>query len=49
MLVGSFGAPDDTGRGTGRVETGVGAVAFVGIAELTVDFGVLFCFLGGLC
>ncbi len=38
MLVGSFRAPDYTGGGTSRVKTGVGFVAFVGIAELSVDF-----------
>lgn len=43
MFVGAFGTPDDAGRGTGRIETGVGFVAFVGIAKLPVDLGVCFC------
>jgi hypothetical protein len=36
MFVGLLGGPDDTGTRTGRVETGVGLVTFVGSAELPV-------------
>jgi hypothetical protein len=45
VLVGALGAPDDSGRGAGGVETGVGFVAFVRVAELAMDLGV--CFWGG--
>jgi len=43
MLVGAFGTPDDSSGSTGRVETGVGFVTFVGITELPVDLGGCFC------
>lgn len=43
MLVGSFGTPDYTGGGSSWVETGVGFVSFVSIAELTMDLRVGFC------
>lgn len=43
MLVGAFSAPDDPSGGTGRVETSMGFVTLVGIAELLVDLGVGFC------
>ena len=39
MLVGLFGCPDDTCGGARGVETGVWLVAFVRLAELTVDGG----------
>jgi hypothetical protein len=42
VLVGSLCAPNHTGGSSGGVETCVGLMAFVGIAELTVDFGVGF-------
>lgn len=40
MLGGTLGTPDDTGGGTGSVETGVRTVAFVSSAELPMGFGV---------
>lgn len=43
MLVGALGAPDYAGGCAGWVETCVGAVAFVSVAELAVDWGVGFC------
>jgi hypothetical protein len=43
VLVGALGAPDDSCRGAGGVEAGVGFVAFVRVAELAVDLGVCFC------
>lgn len=39
-LSGALGAPDDSGGRSAGVETSVGEVAFVGVAELTVDFGL---------
>jgi hypothetical protein len=42
VLVGSLCAPNHTGGSSGGVEACMGLVAFVGIAELTVDFGVGF-------
>jgi hypothetical protein len=43
VLVGALGAPDDSCGGAGGVETGVGFVAFVRVAELAMDLGVRFC------
>jgi hypothetical protein len=40
MLHGSFGTPDNTSRGTSGIETGMGAVTLMGIAELTMDLGL---------
>lgn len=42
MLIGTLCAPDDTGRSTGSVETGVWFVTFVRRTEVTMGFGVLF-------
>ena len=42
VLVGSLGAPDDSGRSSGGIETGMGFVAFVGVTKLFVYFGVVF-------
>jgi hypothetical protein len=42
MLIGTLCAPDDTGRSTGSVETGVGFVTFMRGTEVTMGFGVLF-------
>jgi len=42
MFVGSLCAPNHTGGRSGGVQACMGLVAFVGIAELTVDFGVGF-------
>ena len=36
VLIGTLGAPDYTGRSTGRVKTSVWAVTFMSIAKLTV-------------
>lgn len=43
MFSGAFCTPDDTGGGTGGIETGVRLVAFVGVSELTMGFGAEFC------
>jgi hypothetical protein len=43
ILAGALGTPDDTGRGSGRVETGVGEMALVGGTELAVDLGGCLC------
>ena len=40
MFVGTFGAPVYTSVCASRMETGVGTVAFVCIAELAVDLGL---------
>lgn len=40
VLVGSFSTPDYAGRCSSWVEAGVGAVAFVGVAELAMDLRV---------
>jgi len=37
MLVGTLCGPDYTGRGTGRIESSMGTMSLVGVAELTVD------------
>lgn len=37
ILGGALSAPDDTGGGSAGIETGVGHVALVGIAELAMD------------
>jgi hypothetical protein len=42
MFVGTLSTPDYTSGCASRVETGVGLVAFVSIAELAVDLGVSF-------
>jgi hypothetical protein len=42
VLVGSLCAPNYTSGSSGGVEACVGLVAFMGIAELAVDFGVGF-------
>jgi hypothetical protein len=42
MLVRAFRAPDDSCGGTSGIEAGVGSVAFVGIAELSVNLRVGF-------
>ena len=42
-LRGPLGAPDDTGRAARSVETGMGQVALVRRAELTVDFTTSLC------
>jgi hypothetical protein len=42
VLVRSLCAPDHTGGSPGGVEACMGLVAFVGIAELAMDFGVGF-------
>ena len=42
MFVGLFGGPDDTGRSACGIETSVWLVAFVGLAELTMDGGAQF-------
>jgi hypothetical protein len=39
MLVCLLRCPDNTGGGTGGIETGVGLVAFVCLAEVAVDAG----------
>jgi hypothetical protein len=46
MLIGTLCTPDDTGRSTGGVETGVGFVTFVRRTEMTMGFGILFCSMG---
>lgn len=38
MLAGSLCAPDDTGGGTGSVETGVGTVTLVSLSKLPMGF-----------
>lgn len=48
VLAGALGAPDDAGGGAAGVEAGMGHVAFVGIAELAVDFGLDLCRRGRL-
>jgi hypothetical protein len=40
MLVCAFSAPYYTGRSAGGVEASMGAMAFVSVAELAVNFGV---------
>lgn len=42
VLVRAFRAPDDSCGGTSGIETGVGSVAFMGIAELSVNLRVGF-------
>lgn len=42
VLVGTLCTPDNTGGGTGGIQTSMGTMAFVGVAELAVDFGALF-------
>jgi len=42
VLVGSLGRPHYTGRGAGRIKSGVRLVTFVGITELFVNVGLLF-------
>ena len=37
VLIGTLCAPNHTGRGAGGIEAGVWTVAFMGIAELTMD------------
>lgn len=37
-----LGTPHHAGRGSGGIESGVGAVAFVSTTELTMDFGTEF-------
>lgn len=44
MLVGLFGSPHNTSRGACSIETSVWLVAFVRLAELTVDGRAKFCF-----
>jgi hypothetical protein len=44
MFIGSFSSPYYTGGCTSGVETGVRAMAFVGLAELAMDFGGEFSF-----
>lgn len=39
----SLRAPDDAGGGAGGVQAGVGKVAGIGSAELTVDLGTRLC------
>lgn len=39
----TFGTPDDTGGGSGRIETGVGQVTLVGSTELTMNLGARLC------
>lgn len=46
MFGGTLGTPDNTGGGTGGIETGMGTVTFVGATELTVGFGTKFCMTG---
>lgn len=43
MLVGSLRGPDDTGACASGIEAGMGFVAFVRLAELTMGFGAQFC------
>ena len=43
VLVGLFGCPDDTCGGARSIETGVRLVAFVRLAELTMDGRSEFC------
>lgn len=43
MLASPFCRPDYTGGGTGGIEAGVGTVAFVSIAKLTMGFGCSLC------
>lgn len=43
VLAGALSAPDDTGGRSASVEAGVGHVAFVRIAELSVDLGLDLC------
>lgn len=38
----AFCTPDDTGGGTGGIETGMRAVTFVGSTELTMGLGAEF-------
>lgn len=40
ILVGSLSTPDDTSRRSAGIQAGVGHVAFVRIAELSVDLGL---------
>lgn len=52
VLGGALGAPDYTGGGAAGVEAGVRLVAFVRVAELTVDLGLELCrcaILSALC
>jgi hypothetical protein len=42
MLSSSLCTPDNAGGSTGGVEAGVGAVAFVGVAELAMGLRVDF-------
>ena len=43
MFVGTFSCPDYTGRCTGRIESGMWLVSFVGFSELLVYAGILLC------
>ena len=43
VLVGPFRGPHDAGGGTRGIEPSMGLVAFVGVAELTVDLGCELC------
>lgn len=43
VLGGALGAPDDAGGGSAGVETGMGHVALVGVAELAVNLGLELC------
>lgn len=43
VFVCAFGGPYYTGGSTSGVETGVGLVAFMRVAELSVDLGGEFC------
>lgn len=47
VFAGALCTPDDTRRGTGGVETGMGTVTLVGVTELTVGFRVELCGEGG--
>jgi hypothetical protein len=46
VLVGSLCAPNHTSGSSGGVETCVGLMAFVGVTELAMDFGVGLCRVG---